>query len=92
MAAVNTSGYNTPDSQLESVVPVHPTSQRREHAIAVQSENTSFSDEFITAKFVNRGTSVNVSNGQYVVTPTAQEIELRTQRKVSKTGCVSYCS
>lgn len=86
MATVNTSGYNTPDSQLESVVPVHPTSLRREHAIAVQSENTSFSDEFITAKFINRGTSVNVSNGQYIVTPTAQEIELKTQRKVSKTG------
>ncbi|KAH6897913.1 inositol-3-phosphate synthase [Coprinopsis sp. MPI-PUGE-AT-0042] len=86
MAPVNTSGYNTPDSQLESIVPVHPTSLRREHAIAVQSENTSFSDEYITSKFTNRGTSVNVSNGQYVVTPTTQEIEFQTQRKVSKTG------
>ncbi|EAU92014.1 inositol-3-phosphate synthase [Coprinopsis cinerea okayama7 len=84
--ANNTSGYNTPDSQLEGVVPVHPTSARREHAIAVQSENTSFTDEHITAKFVNRGTEVKVSNGQYVVTPTTQTVEFQTQRKVNKTG------
>jgi len=83
--AVN-SGYNTPDSQLESIVPVHPTSARRPHAITVQSENTSFTDEYITSKFVNRGSKVEVVNGQYVVTPVAQEYELQTQRKVSKTG------
>lgn len=82
----NTSGYNTPESQLESFVPVHPTSARREHAIAVQSENTSFTDEHITAKFVNRGTDVTVTNGQYLVTPTTQEYEFQTARKVSKTG------
>ncbi|TFK19106.1 inositol-3-phosphate synthase [Coprinopsis marcescibilis] len=80
------SGYNTPDSQLESVVPVHPTAARREHAIAVQSENTSFTDEHITAKFVNRGTTVVVDNGKYIVTPTIEEYEFQTERKVSKTG------
>lgn len=81
-----TSGYNTPDSQLESIVPVHPTSVRRPHAITVQSENVSFTDDHITSKFVNRGSKVNVVDGQYIVTPVAQEIEFQTQRKVSKTG------
>lgn len=82
----NTSGYNTPDSQLESVIPVHPTAIRRPHAIAVQSENTLYTDEHITAKFVNRGTDVTVSNGQYLVTPTVQEYEFQTKRTPSKTG------
>lgn len=81
-----TSSYNTPDSQLESIVPVHPTSARRPHAIQVQSENTSYSDEYITSKFANRGSSVTVVDGQYFVKPVAQEIEFQTQRKVSKTG------
>jgi len=80
------SGYNTPDSLLEGLVPVHPTSARREHAIAVNSPNTTTTDEFITAKFVDRGTAVDVRDGQYIVTPTAQEYEFQTQRKVSKTG------
>ncbi|KAF5316993.1 hypothetical protein D9611_003480 [Ephemerocybe angulata] len=83
---MSATGYTTPDSQLESVVPVHPTSERRPHAITVQSENTSYSDDFITAKFVNRGSSVNIVDGQYIVKPVAQEYELQTQRKVSKTG------
>lgn len=81
-----TSGYNTPDSQLESIVPIHPTSARRPHAISVQSENVSFTDDYITSKFVNRGSKVNVVDGQYIVTPVAQEIQFQTQRKVSKTG------
>lgn len=84
-----TSGYNTPESQLESVLPIHPTAVRRPHAITVHSENTLYSDEHITAKFINRGSEVTVTNGHFNITPTAQEYEFQTKRVVSKTGYVS---
>lgn len=81
-----TSGYNTPDSQLESILPVHPTAARRPHAVTVQSENTLYSDEYITSKFVNRGSAVTVTDGQYLIKPTSQTYEFQTKRNVSKTG------
>ncbi|KAH9485802.1 Inositol-3-phosphate synthase [Psilocybe cubensis] len=81
-----TSGYNTPESELESVLPVHPTAARRPHAITVQSENTQYTDEHITSKFVNRGSEVTVVDGQYNIKPTVQEYEFQTKRAVSKTG------
>ncbi|KAG6891010.1 hypothetical protein C0992_010983 [Termitomyces sp. T32_za158] len=84
--APNTSGYNTPDSQLESVLPVHPTAARRPHAITVQSENTLYSDEHITSKFYNRGSSVTVNDGHFTITPTVEPYQFQTQRAVSKTG------
>ena len=87
--ANGTSGYNTPESQLESVLPVHPTAVRRPHAITVQSEKTLYSDEHITAKFVDRGSEVTVTDGHFNITPTLQEYEFQTKRAVSKTGCVS---
>ncbi|KAL5504530.1 INO1_2 [Sanghuangporus vaninii] len=81
------SGYNTPESQLESIVPPHPTAARRPYQIEVASENTSYSDEFITAKFHDRGASVEtLANGQLKVTPTVKEYEFQTQRRVPKTG------
>jgi len=84
-----TSGYNTPESQLESVLPIHPTAVRRPHAITVQSENTLYSDEHITAKFINRGSDVTLSDGHFTITPTVQEYQFQTKRVVSKTGYVS---
>jgi myo-inositol-1-phosphate synthase len=83
---LGSSGYNTPESELESIVPVHPTAVRRPYSVVVQSENTTYSDDHITAKFVNRGASVQVVDGQYVVTPTVQSYEFQTESKVSKTG------
>ncbi|KAL5483070.1 INO1_2 [Sanghuangporus weigelae] len=81
------SGYNTPESQLESIVPPHPTAARRPYQIEVASENTSYSDEFISAKFHDRGASVEtLPNGQLKVTPTVKEYEFQTQRRVPKTG------
>jgi len=80
------SGYNTPDSELESIVPVHPTSSRRPFSIVVQSDNTLYTDEHITAKYLNRGADVVASNGQFIVTPTVQSYEFQTTRKVGKTG------
>ncbi|PBK90232.1 Myo-inositol-1-phosphate synthase [Armillaria gallica] len=80
--APNDSGYTTP----ELVLPVHPTAARRPHAIVVQSENTSFTDEHITAKFHNRNANITVVNGQYIVNPTVESFEFQTKRQVSKTG------
>ncbi|KAF8058617.1 hypothetical protein FPV67DRAFT_510476 [Lyophyllum atratum] len=81
-----TSGYNTPESQLESILPIHPTAVRRPHAITVQSENTLYSDEHITSKFFNRGSNVTVSDGHFTITPTVQPYEFQTKRAVGKTG------
>ncbi|KAK0193020.1 hypothetical protein F5146DRAFT_1042514 [Armillaria mellea] len=80
--ARNDSGYTTPELAL----PVHPTAARRPHAIVVQSENTSFTDEHITAKIHNRNANITVVNGQYVVNPTVESFEFQTKRQVSKTG------
>lgn len=89
MAPTTSSGYNTPDSELESILAPHPTAARRPHQIVVESENAKFSDEYITSKYTDRGADVVVVNGQYIVKPTAQSYEFQTQRKVSKTGYAS---
>jgi myo-inositol-1-phosphate synthase len=84
--SVNTSGYNTPDSQIESIVQIHPTAARRPHSILVQSENTVYTDEHITAKYYNRNANVVLENGQFTVTPTVQPYEFQTVRTIGKTG------
>ncbi|KAI0753385.1 Myo-inositol-1-phosphate synthase [Daedaleopsis nitida] len=81
-----TTGANTPESQLESVLPVHPTAVRRASPIVVQSELTAYTNDYITSKFTNRGADVAVVEGQYIVTPTAKPFEFQTARKVAKTG------
>ena len=88
----SSSGRNTPDSHIESILPVHPTAERRPYSIQVASENTSYSDEFITAKYTDRGASVEkLSGGQLKVTPTTKTYEFKTQLKVPKTGYISFC-
>ena len=67
-------------------MPVHPTAARRPQAIVVQSENTVYTDDFITSKYFNRGADVTVANGQFTVVPTVQPYEFQTARKVAKTG------
>jgi myo-inositol-1-phosphate synthase len=89
MAPTTSSGYTTPDGELESVLPPHPTAARRPHQIVVESENTKFSNDYITSKYTDRGANVVVVNGQYIVKPTARSYEFQTQRKVSKTGYAS---
>ena len=84
------SGANTPESQLESVLPVHPTAVRRASSIVVQSEHTSYTNDHIISKFTNRGADVTIVEGQYIVTPTAKPYEFQTARKVSKTGYVFF--
>ena len=73
---------------IESLLPVHPTAVRRPHVITVQSENTLYSDEHITAKFIDRGSEVTITDGHFNITPTLQEYEFQTKRAVSKTGYV----
>ena len=90
--SANNSGYTTPGSDLEPVLPVHPTAVRRPHAIAVQSENTSYTDEHITSKFTNRDSEVTISDGLFSVKPTVQEFEFQTKRAPSKTGFVILSS
>lgn len=80
------SGSNTPTSDVESIVFVHPTAARRPQPIVVQSENTVYSDDHITSKYYNRGADVSVANGQFTVTPTVKPFEFQTTRKVAKTG------
>jgi myo-inositol-1-phosphate synthase len=69
--------------------PVHPTAARRpQDTIVVQSANTTYTDEFITSSFVNRGADVVVQReGRFIVQPTSTAYELQTARKVPKTGC-----
>ncbi|KAF9029530.1 Myo-inositol-1-phosphate synthase [Hymenopellis radicata] len=83
---MSASGYTTPESELEGILPVHPTAARRPHALVVQSEHTSYSDEHITAKYSNRGASVIVADGQFIINPTVDSFEFQTKREVSKTG------
>lgn len=90
MAPAYSSGLNTPESELESFMPVHPTAARRPYPIVVQSENTAYSDEFITSSFTNRGADVTVNSGQFVVTPTSKTYQFQTTRKVAKTGYVFH--
>jgi myo-inositol-1-phosphate synthase len=80
------SGVVTPNSEFESIIPVHPTAARRPNYLTVQSENTTYTDEHIKARYFNRGASVSVSNGHFTVTPTAEPYEFQTIRKVGKTG------
>lgn len=84
----NGTGANTPESQLESVLPIHPTAARRGNPIVVQSDLTSYTNDHIVSKFTNRNADVAVVEGQYIVTPTTKEYEFQTARKVAKTGYV----
>ncbi|KIY52550.1 Myo-inositol-1-phosphate synthase [Fistulina hepatica ATCC 64428] len=73
-------------TELEGLLPLHPTAVRRPSPITVQSENTVYSDEFITSTFFNRGADVTVADGQFAVKPTVQPYQFQTKRAVSKTG------
>lgn len=68
--------------------PVHPTAARRTVPVVVNSPTSQFSDEFITSQYEYRGANVVSGLDRIEVTPTVQKFEFRTERKVSKTGCV----
>ncbi|KAG8960873.1 Myo-inositol-1-phosphate synthase [Tulasnella sp. 419] len=78
----NGNGYATPVD-----VPIHPTSVKRASPIVVHSPNTQYTDEHIVAKFEYRGADVTQgSDGQVHITPTVKQYEIKTERKVQKTG------
>lgn len=79
----HSSGYVTP---VDGVLPVHPTAARRPYSLVVQSEKTSYSDEFITSTYNNRSAEVTVVDGQFIINPTVQSFQFQTKRAVSKTG------
>jgi len=81
------SGLNTPEGFLEPL-PIHPTAARRDIPIIVESANTVYSDNHITAKFAYRGSSV-VNHGTHIsVVPTSKPFEFKTERKIQRTGYV----
>jgi myo-inositol-1-phosphate synthase len=82
------SGYSTPESELESVLPVHPTAARRPYNLVVNSDKTQYTSDHITSTFVNRGAEVTLVDGAVSVTPTATQYEFQTQRNVNRTGYV----
>ncbi|KAH8827771.1 hypothetical protein DL96DRAFT_1600231 [Flagelloscypha sp. PMI_526] len=80
------SGYSTPESELESVLPVHSTAARRPYNLVVNSDKTQYTSDHITSTFVNRGAEVTLVDGAVSVTPTATQYEFQTQRNVNRTG------
>ncbi|EJU02526.1 Myo-inositol-1-phosphate synthase [Dacryopinax primogenitus] len=66
--------------------PVHPTAERRDTVVLVDSDRTTYTEEHITAKFTYRGAQVTREGGDIKVTPTKEEFEFRTKRKVPKLG------
>lgn len=82
-----TSGFNTPDTQLDGPLPVHPTAVRRPYSIVVNSEKTTYTNDFIISKYDNRGADVvSLADGQISITPNVKSYEFRTTRQVQKTG------
>ena len=90
IADPNGSGYVSPNVELE----IHPTAVERKTPVVVHSPNTVYTPETITAQFHNRGADVITdSQGQVHVTPTCETYEIKTERKVPKTGYVfEFCS
>ena len=71
-------------------LPVHPTAARRPtDSITVQGPNTTYTEDHITSRFVNRGADVVVQQeGRFLVQPNQTAYDFRTTRKVPKTGWV----
>jgi len=85
---------NHPDGYVPLVpavtsAPVHPTAARRSVPVVVNSPTSQFNEDYITSKYEYRGANVVSSLDRIEVTPTVQNFEFRTGRKVSKTGCVN---
>lgn len=82
-----TSGSITPDTQLDGPLPVHPTAVRRPYSIVVNSEKTTYTNDYIISKYDNRGADVvSLADGQISITPNVKSYEFRTARQVQKTG------
>jgi len=86
------SGLNTPQSEPEPETEpiIHPTAARADHPILVESDKTSYTDEYITSTFDYRGQSVVNDGHKYIVKPTLKTFQFRTARKVPRTGYVFF--
>jgi myo-inositol-1-phosphate synthase len=78
--------YVNPNVDRESSVSIHPTAVTRPKDILVQSENTTYTDDYIVSTFFDRGAHVTVHDDQFLVTPTVRPYRFQTARKVGKTG------
>ena len=78
------SGLNTPQSEPEPII--HPTAVRTVHPILIESDKTTYTDEYITSTFDYRGQTVTNDGTKYIVKPTLKNFEFRTARKVPPTG------
>lgn len=69
------------------VMPIDPTAERRPtEPITVESENLTYTDEAIYAKYTFHGASVKRDGQKYSVKPTEKKFEFKTERIVPKTG------
>lgn len=78
----HTSGYTTPGEPA----PIHPTAQRRNEPVIVESDVTSYTDSHITAKYEYKRAHVVKEQGRISVKPAVEKFEFQTARKVQKTG------
>jgi myo-inositol-1-phosphate synthase len=76
--------------------PVDPTAERRlVGAVEVDSPDLTYTDEALYAKYAFHSTAVKKTTTQegqlkYEVKPVERLLEFKTERKVPKTGCVSF--
>lgn len=74
---------------------VDPTAARRPvEPITVDSPNLKYTDEALFAQYTFHSTEVKRDGERFTVKPVEKNFELRTGRKVPKTGCVlavSWC-
>lgn len=68
--------------------PVDPTAERRQvEPIKVNAPNTTYSADYITSKYTYHSSVVEkTASGGFNVTPIEKKYEIRTERKVPKTG------
>ncbi|QRV80653.1 Myo-inositol-1-phosphate synthase [Ceratobasidium sp. AG-Ba] len=76
------SGYTTPGEPA----PIHPTAERRNEPVIVESDVTSYTDSHITAKYEYKRAHVVKEQGRISVKPAVEKFEFQTARKVQKTG------
>ncbi|SCZ89008.1 BZ3500_MvSof-1268-A1-R1_Chr1-1g00889 [Microbotryum saponariae] len=83
------SRYNAPASHgnAAAIPIVDPTAARRPvEGVQVESENLTYTDEALIAKYLFHSSVVKKVGERYQVKPVVKELELKTLRKVPKTG------
>ncbi|KAK4050764.1 Myo-inositol-1-phosphate synthase [Microbotryomycetes sp. JL221] len=87
-----TNGHHAPvaaatNGHSAAVPIVDPTSARRPvESVEVESDNLTYTDEALLAKYVYHSNQVKKQGDKYKVKPVEQTFEFKTMRKVPKTG------